>query len=396
MASQRKKRNLIGIGQLLILGFDGAEMTPRLSSLLKRIQPAGVILFARNIKTAAQTWRLLRDCQKCVSTPLFTCVDLEGGSVDRFRDLLGPAPSPVDVFATGDRKLFHQHGETIGKNCRALGFNVDFAPVLDLAFEASRSVMASRTVSADPHDAATYAREFLAGLRIAGVLGCGKHFPGLGEGKLDSHHELPVIDKPLKKLLAEDILPYRMLRTQLPMVMVSHAAYPSVTKDRTPASLSKLWIADILRRRIGYRNLIVSDDLEMGGVLAAAPIGEAAVKFIGAGGDLCLVCHREDCIEEAYDQLSAAAERDSKFGRRAAEAAKRVLVFKNKSAKMLRSAPQPSATAVERLSRRLWEFGEQVRLEKLLRAANDRSANDHVQNNRAKSDRKPKPRRPRP
>jgi beta-N-acetylhexosaminidase len=391
MPSQREKRTSTGIGQLLILGFDGTEMTARLSSLLKRIQPAGVILFARNIKNSSQTWRLLRDCQKCVSTPLFTCVDLEGGSVDRFRELLGPAPAPADVFATGDRKLFRMHGETMGKNCRALGFNVDFAPVLDLALEASRSVMASRTVSANPLEATAYAREFLAGLRSAGVLGCGKHFPGLGEGKLDSHHELPVIDKSLKKLLAEDILPYRMLRSQLPMVMVSHAAYPSVTKDRTPASLSKLWIADILRRRIGYRNLIVSDDLEMGGVLAAAPIGEAAVKFIGAGGDLCLVCHREDCIEEAYEQLSTAAEKDSKFARRAAEAAKRVLAFKKKSAKMLRRAPQPSATAVEKLSRRLWEFGEQVRLEKLLRTENDRSANDRTRN-----DRKPKPRRPRP
>ena len=171
------------LGQLLIVGFDGTEMTPRLSSLLTRLQPAGVILFARNIKSAEQTWQLLRDCQKCVSTPLFTCVDLEGGSVDRFREVLGPAPSAADVFATGDRKLFRKHGEVIGENCRALGFNVDFAPVLDLAFEASRSVMSSRVVSGESDETAAYAREFLAGLRAAGVLGCGKHFPGLGEGK---------------------------------------------------------------------------------------------------------------------------------------------------------------------------------------------------------------------
>jgi beta-N-acetylhexosaminidase len=387
MPPQKKKRSPAGIGQLLILGFDGTEMTPRLNSLLKRIQPAGVILFARNIKNGGQTWRLLRDCQRCVTTPLFTCVDLEGGSVDRFRDLLGPAPAPADVFATGDRKLFRKHGETIGKNCRALGFNVDFAPVLDLAFEASRSVMASRTVSADPREAAAYAREFLAGLKSAGVIGCGKHFPGLGEGRLDSHHELPVIDKPLKKLLAEDVLPYRTLRTQLPMVMVSHAAYPSVTKDRTPASLSKIWISDILRKRIGYRNLVISDDLEMGGVLAAAPIGEAAVKFIGAGGDLCLICHRENYIVEAYEHLEATAESDSKFARRAAEAVQRVLAFKKKSAKMLRRTAQPAATTVESLSRRLWEFGEQVRLEKLLRTENTRPTSD-------RNYRKPKPRRP--
>ena len=121
MVAQRKVRKAHQIGQLLIVGVDGAEMTPHLGSLLKRLQPAGVILFARNIVTAEQTWRLLRDCQKCVSTPLFTCVDLEGGLVDRFRDVLGSTPSAADVFATGDRKLFRKHGQIVGENCRGLG-----------------------------------------------------------------------------------------------------------------------------------------------------------------------------------------------------------------------------------------------------------------------------------
>src|SRR5438876_3336666 len=184
----------MNIGQLMIIGFDGTDMSSRLASLLMKIQPAGVILFARNITGAEQTHTLLRECQKCVATPLFTCVDLEGGSVDRFRNVLGSASSPAEVFATGSRALFRKHGRIIGENCRALGFNVDFAPVLDLAFETSRPVMGSRVVSADPHASVTYAREFLAGLKDAKVLGCGKHFPGLGEGNLDSHHELPVIE----------------------------------------------------------------------------------------------------------------------------------------------------------------------------------------------------------
>jgi len=365
-------RQTANIGQLLIIGFDGTKMTARLSSLLTRLQPAGVILFARNIKDAKQTWSLLSDCQKCVSTPLFTCVDLEGGSVDRFRDVLGPTPSAADVFSTADRKLFQKHGQILGDNCRALGFNVDFAPVLDLAFEASRSVMSSRAVSANPREAANYAREFLAGLRAAKVLGCGKHFPGLGEGTLDSHHDLPVIDKPLKKLWSEDMVPYRALRAQLPMVMVSHAAYPMVKKNRTPASLSITWITNILRKRIGYRNLIVSDDLEMGGVLSAAPVGDAAVEFICAGGDLCLVCHREDYIMQAYEELLKAAENDSKFAKRAAEAARRVLDVKNKSQQVLKRRNPPSASMVKKLSRKLWEFGEQVRVEALVRADADR------------------------
>src|SRR5467141_1150997 len=219
MAVKSRASNIQSIGQLLIIGFDGVEMTPRISSLLTWLQPAGVILFARNIQSAEQTWRLLRDCQKCVSTPLFNCVDLEGGRVDRFRDVLGPAPSAEEVFATGDRRLFRKHGQVIGENCRALGFNVDFAPALDLAFEASRSVMSSRAVSADPKQVVVYAREFLRGLGDAGVLGCGKHFPGLGEGNLDTHHELPSVEKPLKGLWDEDLVPYRSLslRRELPM-----------------------------------------------------------------------------------------------------------------------------------------------------------------------------------
>jgi beta-N-acetylhexosaminidase len=367
MNAEQKMHRIPDIGQLLIVGFDGTEMTPRLESRLKRLQPAGVILFARNIKTAEQTWRLLRDCQKCVATPLFVCVDLEGGNVDRFREVLGPAPSAAEVFATGDRKLFRKHGQLIGENCRSLGFNVDFAPVLDLAFEASRNVMSSRVVSGNPRDTTAYAREFLAGLRAVHVLGCGKHFPGLGEGELDSHHALPVIDKPLKTLWAEDLLPYRMLRAQMPMVMVAHAAYPQVTHDQTPASLSKLWITNILRKRIGFRNLIVSDDLEMGGVLSAAPVGQAAVEHIRAGGDLLLICRQEDHIWQAYDELATTTERDPKFAKRLAEATRRVLAFKKKSAKILRKGKSPSAATVEKLSRKLWEFGEQVRLEVLNR-----------------------------
>jgi beta-N-acetylhexosaminidase len=375
MTAQRKARAIDEIGQLLIVGFDGTEITPQVSSLLTRLQPAGVILFARNIQSAEQTWRLLRECKNCVDTPLFTCVDLEGGTVDRFRDALGATPSAADVFATGDRKLFRRHGEIIGSNCRALGFNVDFAPVLDLAFEASRSVMGSRAVSADPRETVVYAREFLAGLQDAKVLGCGKHFPGLGEGRLDSHHELPVIEKTLKKLWAEDLFPYRMLRRQLPLVMISHAAYPQVTRDRTPASLSKVWITDTLRKKIGYRNLIVSDDLEMGGVLSAAPVGEAAVEFVRAGGDLCLICHREDYILQAYEALVKAAEEDSTFARRVAEAARWVQAFKKKRAgRSARATQPPSHAMVEKLTRRLWEFGEQVRLEPFSRRADKRRA----------------------
>ena len=350
-------------GQLLIIGFDGTEMSTRLRSLLTRLQPAGVILFARNITSADQTYKLLKDCQACVSEPLFSCVDMEGGRVDRFRNVTGPAPSAADVFASRDRKLFRKHGQMIGETCRTLGFNTDFAPVVDLALESSRTVMSSRSVSADPKQAVAYAREFLAGLRSAGVIGAAKHFPGLGEANLDTHHELPSVEKTLKKLWEEDLYPYRALRRELSMILVGHANYPAVTHDGLPASLSKKWITDVLRKKIAYRGLVVSDDLEMGGVLKAAPIEQAAVEHIRAGGDLCLICHQEDFVVRACENLLKEIERNRRFARRAEESAQRVLAFKKKSPVLKRRTAAPAPAKLAKLSRQLWEFGEQVRLE---------------------------------
>jgi beta-N-acetylhexosaminidase len=357
------------IGRLFIIGFDGTEVSPQLGSLLTRIQPAGVILFARNIISPGQTHKLLKDCQACVFAPLLTCVDMEGGKVDRFRSLNGGSPSAADVFATRDLKLFRTHGRVIGGFCRALGFNTDFAPVLDLAFEASRNVLSSRAVSADPRKTAVYAGEFLAGLRDAGVLGCGKHFPGLGEGNLDSHHELPVIEKSLKKLWEQDILPYKILRGQMPFILISHAGYPAVTHDKTPASLSKKWITDILRKRLGYTGLVVSDDLEMGAILQAAPIEEAAIAHIRAGGDLCLICHTEDLIVRAYEAIRKEALTDRRFAQQVTNAAERVERCKKKFLTRIhwKFPPAPTQGKLDRLSRQLWAFTESVRLKNIVR-----------------------------
>jgi beta-N-acetylhexosaminidase len=357
------------IGQLFVIGFDGTEMSPALDSLLTKLQPAGVILFGRNITAAEQTHKLLKDCQPPVSSPLLTCVDLEGGRVDRFRNVLGPAPSAAEVFATGDRKLFRKHGRVIGECCRALGFNTDFAPVVDLAFAASRTVMSSRAVSDDPKQVVVYARELLAGLRSTGVIGAAKHFPGLGEANLDTHHELPSVQKLWKNLWAEDMYPYRVMKKELAMVVIGHANYPLVTHDGAPASLSKKWITDVLRKKIGYRGLVLSDDLEMGGVLAAGPIEQIVVEHIRAGGDLCLICHQEELITRAYEALMKEAEKDRPFARRVAESAARVLAFKKKHKELKRFPPSPTPAKADKLRRMLWEFGEQVRLETIKRQA---------------------------
>jgi beta-N-acetylhexosaminidase len=353
------------VGQLLIIGFDGTEISEGVAGLLTRLQPAGVILFARNITSGEQTYKLLKDCQACVSTPLFTAVDMEGGRVDRFRNVIGRTPSAADVFATGDRKLFRKHGKVIGDSCRTLGFNTDFAPVVDLAFEASKTVMSSRAVSADPKKAVLYAREFLQGLRAARIVGSAKHFPGLGEANLDTHQELPSINKSWKKIWAEDLYPYRTLRRELPMVLIGHANYPAITHDKSPASLSKKWITDVLRNKIGYRGLVVSDDLEMGGVLKAAPIELAAIGHIRAGGDLCLICHLEEYVTRSYEALIKEAEGNRKFAQRVTESAARVLAFKKKSSALKRTSPLPTPAKLERLSRQVWELSEQVGLAKL-------------------------------
>jgi len=357
------------LGQLLVIGFEGTEMSSLVADLLYRVQPAGVILFARNIVNPQQTHKLLKDCQAAVGEPLFTAVDLEGGRVDRFRTVLGATPAAAEVFASAQAQLFRKHGEIVGRNCRALGFNLDLAPVLDLALDASRNVMSSRSVSRDPQQVVRYARGFLSGLGSAGVIGAGKHFPGLGEGNLDSHDDLPVINKSFAALWKQDLVPYRAVKRDLPMVLINHANYPAVTRDRLPASLSKKWITDVLRRRVGFRGLIVSDDLEMGGVLKAAPVDKATTEFIRAGGDLALICHQQENIEAGFEALVRASERDPKFRRRAAESARRIAAFKRKHAKRLRPVPAPTEEKIERLSRQLWEFSEQIRLRQLTTGA---------------------------
>jgi beta-N-acetylhexosaminidase len=342
------------------MGFDGVEPTAGLRQMLLMLQPGGVILFARNILDARQTWELLRACRETVGTPLFLCVDMEGGTVDRLKNAIAPAPSAEAVAASKDKKMFRTHGRLIGEEVRALGFNTDFAPVLDLSFAASRSVLTSRTVSDDPRQAVTYAREFLRGLGEARVLGCGKHFPGLGEASLDTHEMLPLISKPWKRLWTEDLYPYRRLRREMAFVMVAHAQYPAVAESGIPASLSSKWISEILRHKIGYRGLVISDDLEMGGVQAAAPIDQAAIETLRAGADMFLVCHNEAHVWRTYEVVVRESEHDKKFARQVATAARRVLTFKKKTRELKRVAARPSPQTVRKLRDQLQKFAEQV------------------------------------
>ena len=366
MPGTSQKRLRERVGRLMIMGFDGTAMSARLRDMLRALQPGGVILFKRNIEEAAQTHALLRDAQKLVGRSLFRCVDMEGGTVDRFRDAVARVPSAAEVSATESAKLFRKHGLLIGRQLRALGFNTDFAPCLDLGLEASRKSLGSRTVSADPREVARYAREFLAGLREAKVLGCGKHFPGLGGGALDSHEALPVIERTWKQVWEQDLLPYRSLRGSIPFVMVAHVAYPKIVRGGGPASLSRRWILEVLREEIGYRGLVVSDDLDMGGVLNGASIEDAAVGTLEAGSDMFLVCQKEEHVWRAFEAVLKKAENDEDFAVVVAAKAKRVAAFQAKWAEVrARMAAAPSAKTVDTVRRRVWEFEEEVRLSRL-------------------------------
>jgi beta-N-acetylhexosaminidase len=355
------------VGQLMIMGFDGTGMSGHLRSMLETLHPGGIILFKRNIMDAAQTHALLRDAQKTVATPMFRCVDMEGGTVDRFRDAIARMPSVADVAAADNHKLFRKHGRIIGQQLRALGFNTDFAPCVDLRFEESESVLGSRAVSADPKETIRYARGFLAGLRDANILGCGKHFPGLGGAKLDSHHALPSIDKTWKRLWNEDLVPYRVMKREFPFIMVAHVSYPLVTNDGAPASLSRKWITGILRKNIGYRGLVISDDLDMGGVLNTATIEDAAVETLRAGSDLFLVCQEEEHVWRAYESVFKRAERDKRFAKVVAMKAARIASVKASSPELqTRMASAPSQLKVDALRRRVWEFTEELRMDSII------------------------------
>jgi beta-N-acetylhexosaminidase len=335
------------VGQLLIAGLEGPELTTIEKSWLKLIQPGGVILFRRNIEEAAQACRLLTETSSLSSVPLFRCVDLEGGLVDRLRELIALMPSLAAVAATGKKSLYLKHGKLIGREARALGFNVVLAPVLDLALPESRSVMKTRTFFATPEEVTAYAGAFLAGLESADILGCGKHFPGLGGGSFDSHKATPVIDRSMSELWQADLQPYRSLKARLPIVMVSHASYPA-SGDNKPASISRQWITDVLTKRIRYRGLILSDDMEMGGILTQTTIEDAAVQAVAAGTHLIEICRDPSLLIRAYEGLLSEAERSPAF-QRVVEAAFRKIVRAKRGINLSMPTRPPSQVRIEKL-----------------------------------------------
>lgn len=360
-------------GSLLVVGLAGTELTALERAWLKLVRPAGVILFRRNIADPAQTRALLAEATALCAENSLRCVDVEGGTVDRLRDALAPMPSAQAVARAAKSRLpsywnldlerpsgfAREHGELVAQGVKAFGFNTTLAPVLDLGLPASAQVMGTRAPAATAAGVVDYARGFLAGLKSRGVVGCGKHFPGLGAGASDSHLETPSIRRGWSELWQEDLLPYRALRDELPMVMVNHAAYPETPGKERPATASSFWATTVLRKRIGYKGLAFSDDMEMGGILKFMPIEEAVVEAVRAGMDLLEICHSPELILRAYEALIAEGERWGSFGRRmmgraAATARARARLFPPEE------TLAPTAEQFEALRTRVRGFGERV------------------------------------
>lgn len=348
---------------MLVVGLGANELTGLERAWLKLVGPAGIILFRRNIVNAQQTRALLKEASSLCAANSLRCVDLEGGSVDRLRDALAPMPSAQAVanaaHKSGDTGLIRRHGELVARAAKAFGFNTTLAPVLDLASPASAKVMGTRAAAATAEGVVEYGRHFLAGLAAQGVVGCGKHFPGLGSGTLDSHLETPSIHRTLRDLNREDLAPYRELRNELPMIMVNHAAYPKTPGGDRPASVSPYWITTVLRKQIGYRGIIFSDDLEMGGILKFLPIEHAAIAAIRAGIDLLEICHSPELILRAYEALIVETERSVVFRDLLLARARRVSTKQKKLVGGSAAAPL-SARQFEALRTRIQRFSETI------------------------------------
>ncbi len=319
-------------GQILTIGIEGQDTSSESRSLLSATQPGGVIFFQPNIASEQQFAALVSQIRELLpNSHPYLALDLEGGLVDRFRNLIGPLPSVQRAAQAG---LAMELGEMAGRELAAFSLNVDFAPVIDLGPDESKEIMGTRTAGAVPSRVVAFAREFLEGLAKFGILGCGKHFPGLGGGTIDSHLGMPTIVKNLSALWDQDLLPYRELSGQLPMVMVAHAWYPEVerelcgTTSPRPATLSPAIINQLLRERIGYEGLIVCDDLEMGGALVGRSIEEAGVGAIRAGCDILLVCHNAANVEKVHAALVIEAERSTEFRGLIEKAAARITAAK--------------------------------------------------------------------
>lgn len=330
----------------LIVGVPGPEMEPDQLRILEDIQPAGVILFQRNIESIGQVRELVSELAALDPRP-FVAVDLEGGVVNRLRPLWGELPSAATAAAAG-RSAVRALGEAAGAACRSLGIHLDMAPVVDLDRPHSFVAQQGRCFAADPERVAVLAKIFNEGLSTWGVRGCLKHFPGLGEIPLDTHEELPTLDL-LESDFDQHIEVFSKLSEDIPLVMVGHVIAPGLGDTELPASLSSA----VVRRasELPGSPIIISDDIEMGALASCGDLPELVERALAARNHGVLVCKAFDRLPEIAAHLTERMATDSSLSTRLLEMAACMGTLRRDLCRNAAAIPAPDNTTVEQL----WE-----------------------------------------
>src|SRR5688500_101830 len=298
------------IGQFFFIGLPGKELDAEARALVEEIKPGGIIIFGRNVESPEQLRKLLDDVREALPVPPLLSIDQEGGLVDRLRKIATPMPSARVIRQHGDLAGARSLGRITGELLGLLGFNMNFAPVMSIMTD-ERDLLSnglySRSFGRSPGEVLGYTTVYMRGLQGAGLLGCLKHFPGIGAGEVDSHEEMPVVHLSHDDLIAQDLAPYIELfqrrDDRVRCVMVSHGGFPNIDiKEEItggllePASLNYNIVTKLLRQELGYKHLVVTDDLEMGAISRHCEIEDAAVRAMMAGEDMLLICANPDKI----------------------------------------------------------------------------------------------------
>ncbi|MCA9473142.1 MAG: beta-N-acetylhexosaminidase [Nitrospirales bacterium] len=295
------------VGQLFMIGFDGTELSPGLISWIQEYQPGGIILFARNLVDAPQIARLTNALQALsASSPLLMAIDQEGGKVSRLPEGFTIFPPAATVAACGSSDYAYHTAAVTAEELRAVGFNMNMAPVLDVNTNPANPIIGDRAFSSTPEHVCTFGNATISGLHDHGVIACGKHFPGHGETTKDSHKELPVVALSKERLEQVELQPFRSAIAHGLMTMMSaHVHYPALD-DTVPATLSYDIMTRLLREELGFSGVILSDDLEMNAIAEHTSMGDAAVRSVQAGVDVILICHQQSRQAEAIEAIEQA------------------------------------------------------------------------------------------
>jgi beta-N-acetylhexosaminidase len=293
------------IGQQLVFGIPGTRITDEIVRHFQETHCGGLILYRINFESPDQTRKLISDLENALQRKLLVTVDHEGGRVIMFRDGVTIYPSSQAIGKTGNTQLARQQGEQEGRELRRLGIDVNFAPVLDVLTPTYSPNIGIRAYGEDADLVAKMGAARVSAMQVEGLSACAKHFPGLGPASLDPHLKLPTIGFTWEEAEKVHLVPFmRAMRTGVHSMMTSHPLYPNLDPTpRTPATFSRRIVYDYLRKKIGYKGVIFSDDLEMGAIQELAPIGEAAVQTIAAGHDVVLSCHDMKAQKQVYAAL---------------------------------------------------------------------------------------------